>query len=158
MQTTLSAPTLNGKPRNHATGKKKKAPTKLAKPTADRIKFWATITMGVFMPVLSLILSYVGGSLLGNERHVLSGLSFLMMGCVLCVSLAHLAWAIGDITRSPIWASWLLAIAFDCCLVLGELCHVQAAEAGIDTVCTTMMVAVCGLSMFLNCWAFLRHK
>ena len=90
--------------------------------------------------------------------HVLSGLSFLIMGCVLCVSLAHLAWAIGDITRSPIWASWLLAIAFDCCLVLGELCHVQAAEAGIDTVCTTMMVAVCGLSMFLNCWAFLRHK
>ena len=130
MQATLSVPTiLNGKPTKLTQdvagkkSKKSKAPTKLAKPTAERIKFWATITMGIFMPLLSLALSFIGGNLLGKGLHVLSGLSFLMMGCVLCVSLAHLAWAIGDITRSPIWASWLLAIAFDCCLVLGELCH-----------------------------------
>ena len=71
MQTTMS-PSLNGTPTNRIqknTGKKSKtskAPTKITKTTADRIKFWATITMGMFMPVLSLILSYVGGNLLGK--------------------------------------------------------------------------------------------
>lgn len=155
-----TAPSMNG----HANRlpklktKKAKAPAKIAKPTADRIRFWATIWMGMFMPLLSLALSYTGGNLLRENAFVLSGLSFVMMACVLSVSLAHLAWSIGDITRSSGWASWLLAIAFDCCLVLGELCHVQAEEAGVGTVCSVMMVAVCGLSMFLNCWAFLRHK
>jgi hypothetical protein len=164
MQATLNAPTINGTPNNRIQkvtdkkSKKAKAPTRLAKTTADRIKFWATIVMGVFMPLLSLGLSFTGGNLLGNSHLVLSCLSFVMMACVLSVSLAHLAWSIGDITRSPAWASWLLAVAFDSCLVLGELCHIQAEEAGVGTVCTTMMVAVCGLSMFLNCWAFLRHR
>jgi hypothetical protein len=44
------------------------------------------------------------------------------------------AWAIGDITRSPWWACWLLAVAFDLCLVLGELCHVAAEDAGVGLV------------------------
>ena len=57
MQSALSAPILNGKATKltqNVTGKKSKAskaPTKLAKPTAERIKFWATITMGIFMPL-----------------------------------------------------------------------------------------------------------
>jgi hypothetical protein len=53
------------------------------------------------------------------------------MNCVLVVSLSHLAWAVSDITRSPWWACWLLAVAFDLCLVLGELCHVAAEDAGV---------------------------
>jgi hypothetical protein len=60
------------------------------------------------------------------------------MVCVLVVSLSHLAWAIGDITRSPWWACWLLAVAFDLCLVLGELCHVAAEDASVGLVTSAM--------------------
>jgi hypothetical protein len=79
------------------------------------------------------------------------------MGCVLAVSLSHLAWAIRDITKSPPWAAWLLAVGFDLVLVLSELCAVSAEDAGVRVVTTLMMVGVAGLSMFLNCWAFLKH-
>lgn len=127
-------------------------------PTAATKRYLATVTMGVWMPLMSLILSYVGGRLLSSELFVLAGLSFLLMACVLLVSLTHLAAAIADITKSHWLASWLLAIAFDASLVLAELCHVQAEKAEIGGVVTCLMVAVCGLSMFLNCWAFLSHK
>ena len=50
-----------------------------------------------------------------------------------------------------------LAIACNMLLVLGELCHVAAEDAGVWLVTSVMMAAVCLLSMFLNCWAFLRH-
>jgi hypothetical protein len=50
-----------------------------------------------------------------------------------------------------------LAVAFDLCLVLGELCHVAAEDAGVGLVTSVMMGAVCLLSMFLNVWAFLRR-
>jgi hypothetical protein len=125
--------------------------------TAARIKFWATITMGVLLPLLSLGLSSVGGNLFRHNHGALATFALALMICVLVVSLSHLAWAIGDITRSPWWACWLLAVAFDLCLVLGELCHVAAEDAGVGLVTSVMMGAVCLLSMFLNCWAFLRH-
>jgi hypothetical protein len=51
----------------------------------------------------------------------------------------------------------LLAIAFDLLLVLGELCHVTAEEAGVGLVTSAMMIVVCLVSQFLNVWAFLRH-
>jgi hypothetical protein len=144
----------------HATNGKAKKPA--ARPvasalTAARIKFYATITMGVLLPLLSLGLAGVGGNLFRHGHGALATFALALMTCVLVVSLSHLAWAVGDITRSPWWACWLLAVAFDLCLVLGELCHVAAEDAGVGLVTSTMMAAVCLLSMFLNCWAFLRH-
>jgi hypothetical protein len=40
--------------------------------------------------------------------------------------MSHLAWAVGDITRSGRRASWSLAVALDLSLVMCELCHVYA--------------------------------
>ena len=125
--------------------------------TADKVKLYATLVMGVAIPLLSLGLSNTGGNLARHDHTWLAGFAFVLMACVLAVSLSHLAWAVEDITRSPRWASWLLAVAFDLMLVLAEMCQVTAADAGVGTVTTVMMVAVAGLSMFLNCWAFLKH-
>jgi hypothetical protein len=111
--------------------------------TAARIKFWATITMGVLLPLLSLGLSSVGGNLARHNHYALAAFALVLMTCVLVVSLSHLAWAIGDITRSPSWACWLLAVAFDLLLVLGEFCHVGAEHAGVGLVTSAMMGVVC---------------
>jgi hypothetical protein len=154
-----SVPGVNGDVPQTAKGKAKKPAARpvASAVTAARIKFVATVVMGVLLPLLSVGLSSVGGNLARYEHLLLSVFAFALMTCVLVVSLSHLAWAIYDITRSPGWACWLLAIAFDLCLVLGELCHVAAEDAGVGLVTSVMMGAVCLLSMFLNCWAFLRH-
>jgi hypothetical protein len=146
----------------NGTSKPKKTKKPAARPvasaaTASRIKFWATVVMGILLPLLSVGLSSVGGNLARHNHLFLSGFAFALMLCVLVVSLGHLAWAIGDITRSPRYACWLLAVAFDLCLVLSELCHVSAEEAGVGLATSVMMVGVCLVSMFLNVWAFLRH-
>jgi hypothetical protein len=73
------------------------------------------------------------------------------------VSLSHLAWAIGDITRSSRWASWLLAVAVDCGLVGSELVRIIAPGV-CEGLAFGVMVAVTGASMALNVWAFLRHR
>lgn len=132
-------------------------------PSSSQWRLYSTITMGIFIPLFSLGLSHVGGTLMrtgladGNAcLSALAGFAFLLMACVLAVSLSHLAWAVEDITKSRTWASWMLAIAFDLALVLGELCHV-GAEGTVSVVVTIIMICVCGLSMFLNCWAFLWH-
>jgi hypothetical protein len=128
--------------------------------TSRQVKAGATVMMGVAIPLLSLGLSHTGGALVregGTAVTSLGVLAFLLMGCVLAVSLSHLAWAVQDITRSPRWASWLLAVTFDLLLVLGELVHVAAEASPAGVVVRVMMVAVCGMSMFLNCWAFLVH-
>ena len=118
-----------------------------------------TVLMGCGIPLLSLSLSTVSGTLY-RAAHPILGTAFLaVMGSVLVVSLSHLAWAVGDITRSPRWASWAMAIAFDLALVLGETVHVAASDAGLMALTTSIMVAVCGASMLLNVWAFLAgHK
>lgn len=164
-QTTT--PQTKGKTRPRARKHRAKAATPPARPTqrwrvsSVQVKTWATVTMGVVIPLLSLGLSHTGGTLLreGGSYSVttLALLSFLLMGCVLTVSLTHLAWAVEDLTRSPGWASWLLAVTFDLLLVLGELVHVAAEGSGAGSIVTAMMAAVCGLSMFLNVWAFLHH-
>jgi hypothetical protein len=51
----------------------------------------------------------------------------------------------------------LLALAFDPLLVLGELCHVTAENAGVGLAASAMMMIVCLVSQFLNVRAFLRH-
>jgi hypothetical protein len=130
--------------------------------TAARVKVIATILIGVMLPLFSLWLSYVAGCQVqaGSwQGYALGAFAVCLMGCCLAVSLNHLAWAIGDITRSPRKASWALAVAFDLILVLGELCHVagpSAADVGASA--TVAMGAVCCLSQFLNCWAFLFQK
>jgi hypothetical protein len=87
--------------------------------TAARIKFAATVVMGVLLPLLSVGLSSVGGNLARREHLMLSGFAFGLMVCVLTVSLSHLAWAISDITRSPGWAC--------CCKA-----QMQAAACGLS--------------------------
>lgn len=117
----------------------------------------ATLAMGVFIPLFSLGLSNVGGERLmagGAINAALGALAFGLMACVLGVSLPHLAWGVGNITRSPALPSWLLAVAFDLTIVLGELCHVVAPSQGPGWVIVALTVAVVLLSMFLNCWAF----
>lgn len=161
MLTTMPAPSRNGtahaparKPRR---AKKTTAATPPVRTTADRVKLIATVTMGIAIPVLSLVLSHTGGTLARTGHAALAGFALGLMACVLAVSLSHLAWAIEDITRSPRWASWLLAVTFDLMQVLGELVHVNAHDVGVGLAVTLMMVAVAGMSMFLNCWAFIRH-
>jgi hypothetical protein len=131
---------------------------------AASFRFWATIWMGVGIPALSVGLSYEGGEKLKlackagcllSADAGLAALAFTLMACVLAVSLSHLSWGIRDITRSPEWASWLLAVALDMTLVLGELIHVHADSR--ELMATALMVGVIATSMYLNCWAFLFH-
>ena len=121
-----------------------------------------TVTMGAGIPLLSLALSTISGTLArsGEGIHLTIALASLVLtGCVLWVSLGHLAWAIQDITRSPKKASWALAIAFDLCLVLGETVLVYSGSCGdsIGWLVTAMMASVAIISMVLNVWAFFRH-
>ncbi len=153
-----SAPTLNGSA--PAT-----LPARKGLTTAD-VRFRSTVALGCLIPILSFALSMVGGKLAtyaatqeGNAAVVLftlAGFFLALVCCVLAVSLEHLAWAIGDLTRSPAWSSWLLAVSFDLALVLGEFCQVYGQQAGVAAVVWGIMATVCVFSMFLNCWAFLN--
>lgn len=136
-------------------GKAKRAFRPVTASLKVRVRFVATVVLGVVLPLLSLGLSNTGGEKLQAGQYGLAGFALVLMGSVLAVSLSHLAWAVRDITGSPSWASWLLAVAFDCCIILGELNHVAN---GWSIITAAMMVVVCGLSMFLNVWAFLNHK
>ncbi len=126
---------------------------------AATFKFGVTVAIGIFIPLLSLAMSYLAGKLAGAGYWELAGFAAGVGGSVLAVSLNHLAWAIEDITRSEFPWNWLLAIALDSSLVLGELCHVYAPPTlGLGVVCWVVMVAVCGFSMALNVFAFLFHE
>ena len=122
---------------------------------AGRVRRSITVGAGCGMPVLSLALSSIGGRLLCDGSYVL-GTAMLGLCCtVLAVSLSHLAWAIGDITRSKAWQSWCLAIACDLSLVLCELCGVCGFS---HWAVPCVMSAVTLSSALLNCWAFLCHE
>jgi cation transport ATPase len=154
--------TLNNANRiNEVSGRKatRKA-SKGKKLTPQRARYWLTIAMGTFIPLLSLTLSHVGGTLVhGDTVQCCLGLAaFGLMGCVLWVSLSHLAWSIQDVTKSSPGLSWLMAVATDLALVLGELVHVNADELGLCGLVWALMICVCLLSMVLNCWAFLSAK
>lgn len=147
-------PVREKKSRNAA----RKPATKAAPVPLKRFKYNLTITLGVFIPVMSLATSKIAGTLAGKEHYVLAGFGAGIGIAVLAVSLSHLAWAIRDVTGSGKKASWALAVALDCSLVLCELVHVTATDAGINGVCWMVMTVVAAFSMVLNCHAFLNHK
>ena len=151
----------------NTTTKAKKATTKATSTLAGRKPItlavqrkWITVAMGCWIPVLSLLLSAAGGRLIraeGATAVFLGSVAFCLTSCVLAVSLSHLADAIGDITRSPRWASWLLAVGFDAALIFGELVHALTPEIeGLGWIVGAIMAGVVIFSMGLNCWAFLR--
>jgi hypothetical protein len=138
------------KPRGKAAARGAAVPTLRA-----GLRRWLCVGMGCGIPLLSLSLSSIGGRLL-VEGHRGLGAAMLGLCCaVLAVSLSHLAWAIGDITRSARWQSWCLAVAVDLSLVLGELALVSGFTSWAVY---AVMASVTGASAALNCWAFLRHK
>lgn len=124
----------------------------------SRYKLSLTIALGVLIPLLSLTLSKISGTLASHGSYALATFAAGIGAAVLVVSLSHLAWAVRDVTGSGLKASWALAVALDLSLVLGELVHVTAAAAGLDAVCWCVVVVVAGFSMVLNCHAFITHK
>lgn len=148
-----------------AKAKRKRRKAKGAEPSpaleaasvGSRYKLALTVALGVLIPLLSLTLSKIAGTLAGHGSYALAALAGGIGAAVLAVSLSHLAWAIRDVTGSGPRASWALAVALDCSLVMCELVHVGAAGAGLDAVCWCVVVVVAAFSMVLNCHAFLNH-
>jgi hypothetical protein len=124
---------------------------------ADRFRLGMTVALGVGIPLLSLAMSKLAGTLASHHYLALAGFDLALMLAVLGVRLSHLAWAVGDITRSGRRASWSLAIALDLSLVNCELCHVYAADLGLAWVYYAVMSAVAAASMALNVYAFRMH-
>ena len=117
-----------------------------------------TVALGVGIPLLSLAMSKVAGTLASHGHLALAVFAFALMLAVLGVSLSHLAWAVGNITRSGGRASWSLAIALDLSLVLVEMTNVYAAGLGLTWVCYAVMASVAAARMALNVYAFLEHE
>lgn len=148
-----------------STGAKKRTATSVATTNrkalvarAPRLALWLTVTMGVAIPLLSLALTTVAGTLARKDHPWLALGGLTLCATVLGVSLSHLSWSVSDITKSGKAASWALAVATDLTIVLCESVHVFASDAGIDCLVTAMMVSVTLASMALNVWAFLRHR
>ena len=120
---------------------------------SQRFAWWVTVLMGVGIPALSLVCSSFVGEL-WHTLPVLAGAFALVGLAVMGVSITHLTWAIGDITRSPWGPSLVLAIAIDACIVLCELANVMGHNGAM--VLGTMVTATL-VSMVLNVYAFLYH-
>lgn len=141
-----------------AKSRRKPKPRTAPHPASCRYKRRLTIALGVFIPLMSVAMSKVAGTLSSHGHHGLAAFGAGIGAAVLAVSLSHLAWAIRDITGSGPRSSWALAVALDCSLVLCELTHVQAADAGLVAVCWVVLAVVAVFSMVLNCHAFLNHR
>lgn len=115
-----------------------------------------TITMAAFIPLLSLTLSRVAGTLFSDGKLELAAFASVITVTVLSVSLPHLAHAIALITQSGRRVSWALAIAFDLGIVLAEMVHVSGT-AGLTEVAIIMLVALSVMSAVLNGIAFTRR-
>jgi cytosine/uracil/thiamine/allantoin permease len=114
-----------------------------------------TIGMGTGIPLLSVGLSSIAGTLASQGRYGLATFAGGLCVSALTISLPHLAWAIRDITKTERRAAWALAIAVDLALVLCELVRVSGAQ-GMEWVTMGIMGAVCIASMLLNCWTFVQ--
>jgi hypothetical protein len=117
-----------------------------------------TTALGIGIPLLSLAMSRLSGTLASNGHWALATFALGLMLAVLGVSLSHLAWAVADITRSSPRASWSLAIALDLSLVLCESVHVYASDLGLAWVCYCVMGCVAATSMALNIYCFFTHR
>lgn len=137
---------------------KKQAPRIKAVSKLDRLKLGMTIALGVGIPLLSLAMSKLAGTLAVAEKYALAVFALYLMLAVLGVSLSHLAGSIENITRSHWLASWSLAVALDLSLVMCEMCHVYANNLGLEWVTIAVMVCVAVVSMALNVYAFLLNK
>lgn len=124
---------------------------------ADAFRTGMKVFLGVGVPLLSLSMSCIAGTLARAGVYWLAGFALALMLAVLGVSLLHVAWAVGDITRSDWRTSTALAVALDLSLVLTELCQVYADGLGLDAVCYAVMASVAAASMALNVYAFLYH-
>ena len=123
-----------------------------------RVALAMTVLMGVSIPLLSLALSTIAGTLARAGHNALAGAGLALTVSVLAVSLAHLSWAIADITKSGAGASWALAVTVDMAVVLCEAVHVFAPDAGLNVLATALMICVCAASMILNVYAFVRSR
>lgn len=126
--------------------------------TQSNVERTVTVLMGAAIPLLSLSLSSLGGSLLAGGQWFLGLVALALCVCVLGVSLAHVAFAIGAITKSPAWASSALAVSVDATLVVGELAGVFASEVDVYALRMGLMFAVTVASQILNIYAFLCHR
>jgi cation transport ATPase len=126
--------------------------------TQSNLERTVTVLMGAAIPLLSLSLSSLGGSLLAGGQWSLGLVALALCVCVLGVSLDHVAFAVRSITKSPAWASWLLATACDASLVLGELSGVFASEVDVYYLRMGLMFSVTIASQVLNIFAFLAHR
>jgi hypothetical protein len=129
----------------------------VTKRQVNHFKVAMTVALGVGIPLLSLAMSKLSGTLAIHGKWGLALFAFGLMVATLAVSLSHLAWAVGHITKSTPRASWSLAIALDLSLVMCELVHVYAESLGLSAVCWSVMAAVAVASMMLNVYAFLAH-
>ncbi len=131
--------------------------TRKSKRVKHHVRTGLTLALGTGIPLLSLGMSNVAGTLATSGHYGLAAFSGVLMASVLVVSLPHLAWAIRDITGTDKRASWALAIAVDCAIVLCELVHV-ANVVPLLTITTVIMSCVTMTSVCLNCWAFLMAR
>lgn len=152
METINRITGINGKVNGKRKASKRK-PKLASTNNLNRTRTIITLAAGCSIPLLSLSLSYMGGQLIESSSAI--AFTLLTLCCVvLAVSLSHLAWAIGDITRSPMWASWCLAIAVDATLVA---CELSSSLGYGSVIVNTTIFAVTMASMVLNCWAFTQH-
>lgn len=125
---------------------------------ASRFCSTMTVALGVFVPAISLTMSSLAAQQFMSGGVVLGGAFAVLVGCVLLVSLTHLAEAIEDLTGSSRLISWATAITFDACLVAFEVAH-KLGEGG--AVVPVMIAAVAVISAALNVHAFRlaqRHR
>lgn len=123
-----------------------------------RLALAVTVVIGVAIPALTLSLSTLAGRMAEASQPWLAAAACGIGLAVLAVSLSHLAWAICDITHSPRWAGWLLAVSCDLSIVLAECSLVFAPDAGCSRLAAGLLLAVTACSMLLNVWAFLRAR
>jgi len=154
----MTTASLRLPPPTAAKPRRRPKPPTAPHPAPCRYKRGLTVALGVFIPLMSVAMSKVAGTLATHGHHGLAAFGAGIGAAVLPVSLSHLAWAVRDITGSGPRSSWALAVALDCSLVLCELTHVQAADAGLGAVCWAVLAVVAGFSMVLNCHAFLNHR
>jgi hypothetical protein len=148
-------PVLAPTPRRSKGGRKPRVRRVKVRSMADWFRLVMTIGLGTGIPMLSLAMSKIAGTLARDGMYLLALFALTLMMSVLGVSLAHVAWAVQHITRSTTRASWALAVALDLSLVLTELVHVYAGQLGLWAVCYAVMGAVALVSMAANVYAFL---